>query len=352
MRLLNLFAGKSAKQADRKKMDYPEFTCINVNEECFFRCEMCHKWKPDMNIAPGTKKMTAKEIKDFAEDLRKIVPDNHILNFAGGEPFLRPDMLDILRHASRQGFFTQIATNGWLIDSEEKAEAIVKSGLGGIIFSVDGATADTHDRMRGMKGSFDRANRAIAWLGKYRDKLQSDRKFNDRLCISIQTVLCELNYHEAPKMIEWVDSCDIRSVHFNAVSEPNNTKHDKYWYRNEFSRLWPKDLESFNRIVDHIYERKVAGSKIAESAAQIRAYKSYFSQPEKFVKAGPCNFDRSLTLSSTGDMFLCFNYESIGNIRDIRFTDAWESEKSRQVRESIKACKNNCHFLINCYFEE
>jgi MoaA/NifB/PqqE/SkfB family radical SAM enzyme len=252
----------------------------------------------------------------------------------------------------RRGFYTQVATNGWLIDSDAKAKEIVESGLGGIIFSVDGATAQTHDSIRRKEGSFDRVKSAIRHLGRHRDAIQKDREFNDRLCISIQTVLCELNYKEALQMIEWVDSSDIRSVHFNAVSEPNNTPHDPYWYKNDFAFLWPKDMQDFHKVIDIIEEKKMKGSKIAESLSQIRAYKSYFSDPEKFVKQGPCNFDRSLTLSSTGDIFMCFNFGSIGNIRQTKLKKAWSSSDAIRIREDIRRCKQNCHFLINCYYEE
>ena len=212
----------------------PQFAVINVNEECFFRCQMCFKWKPDINILPNSKRITTQEIKEFVSDLRKLVPKGYVLNFAGGEPFLRKDFLEIIRFASGLGFYTTVATNGWLIDSEKKAKKIVESGLGGIVFSIDGATANTHDKMRRYPGSFEKAMEAIGYLRKYRDTLQKNRKFNDRLCISIQTVLCELNYHQAIDMIEWIASSDIRSIHFNAVSEPNNTRHDSHWYKNEF----------------------------------------------------------------------------------------------------------------------
>ena len=334
------------------KVAPPQFIVINVNEECFFKCQMCYKWKPDINILPDSKRITTSEIKQFISDLRKLVPKGYVINFAGGEPFLRKDLLDIIKFGSNLGFYTTVATNGWLINSEKKARAIVESGLGGIIFSIDGATAETHDKMRRHPGSFKRAVQAIKFLGKYRDLLQSNRSFNDRLCISIQTVLCELNYHEAIDMINWVDSSDIRSVHFNAVSEPNNTRHDPYWYKNEFSYLWPKNIGKFTSVIDEIYKRKLSGSKIAETKAQILAYKNYFKYPDKFVKNGSCNFDKSLTLSSTGDMFLCFNYKSIGNIRDIRLTDAWKSYSAEMVRKDIRKCERNCHFLINCYYEE
>ena len=330
----------------------PEFVVINVNEECFFKCKMCFKWQPDLNIKLSSYRITREDTKKYLTDLRKLVNEGYVVNFAGGEPFLRKDMLEIIKHAASLGFYTTIATNGWLINTEKKAREIVESGLGGIVFSIDGATANTHDNMRGHPGSFEKATQAMKWIGKYRDLLQKEVDFNDRICISIQTVICELNYHEAIDMVNWVDNSDIRSIHFNAVSEPNNTKHDPEWYKNKFAHLWPKDINKFLDVINEIYKRKIMGSKIAETKAQIQAYKNYFMFPDKFVKQGQCNFDKSLTLSSTGDMFLCFNYKSIGNIRNISLTEAWKSYQAESVRNEIRKCKKNCHFLINCFYEE
>jgi MoaA/NifB/PqqE/SkfB family radical SAM enzyme len=298
--------------------------------------------------------ITTQEIKNYIDELYLIIEKKkgHILNFAGGEPLLRKDMLEIISYASKLGFYTNIATNGWLI-TKSYAEKLVKSGLSSVVFSIDGFKK-VHDLMRGRKGSFEKAMKAIENIAYFRDLIQSERILEDRITISIQTVLCKLNMHEVVAMVDWIDhnTLGIKTIHFNAVSEPNNTKHDKNWYKNAFKELWPDNKDEVNKVVDQIYKLKLNGSKIAEAPKQILAYKRYFNEPQKFIKAGPCNFDKSLTLSSTGDMFLCFNYESIGNIRETKLTQAWKSYSSEEVRNKIRGCQKNCHFLINCYYEE
>ena len=77
----------------------------------------------------------------------------------GGEPFLHPNVCDIVRFARECGFSAGITSNGTLID-EETARAVVSSGLKTIAISVDGL-ADSHDRFRNQEGSFDKAIRGI-----------------------------------------------------------------------------------------------------------------------------------------------------------------------------------------------
>ena len=323
----------------------PSFISINVNEECFFKCKMCFKWQQDIMNSKGAKRLTSNEIKKFIDELRQLTNEKLIINFAGGEPFLRKDFLEIIKFSADKGFKPYVSSNAWLIN-EQKAKEIAISGLQGIVFSVDGATAKTHDKMRGHPGSFDQVIKAIDMLHKFRQP-------NNELHIAIQTVLCALNYHEALDMINWVDnSKTIEVIHFNAVTEPNNTKHDPEWYKKRFSYLWPEDPEKICDVIDQIIEKKKKGSHIVQTIPQLKAYKNYFRFPKKFVKKNVCHFDKSLSLSSVGDFFMCYEYKRIGSIRKNSLIKAWNSFSANGIRKQIRKCKKNCHVVINCNFEE
>lgn len=335
------------KQQDIKKnfsydsiVSSPKFTQINVNEECFFRCKMCFKWRPDIYKPKVSKQVKTSEIKKFLLSLSSITGRGYVVNFAGGEPLLRKDLLEIINYASILGFHAQLSTNGWLID-RRMAKKIVESGLKGINISIDGTTAETHDKMRGTPGSFDKAVNAIKYLNEIND-----------ITIAIQTVLCELNYHEAIGMINWVDgSKEIKALHFNVVTQPNNTHYNSNWYKEEFSYLWPKDIEKIHGVLDKIIGKKMSDSRIVQSVEQLKAYKEYFKNPKEFVKYTPCHFDRTLSLSSIGDMFMCFNHEKIGNVRNNNANTVWKSNRAVKIRENIKNCKKNCHVLLNCNYK-
>ncbi len=331
----------------------PEFIVINVNDDCFFKCKMCFKWKPHITHTKDTKFITTSDIKNFIYDLSLIVEKPSIINFAGGEPFLRKDLLEIIKFTDKLGFYTTVATNGWLIDSEEKAKKIIDSGLKNIVFSVDGMTAKTHDYIRGIPGSFNRIKDAMQYLIKNIESQQKGFEQKEKLSIAIQTVLCELNYKEVIDMINWVEKTPyINSIHFNAVSEPNNTMHDPLWYKTKFSYLWPKNIKKICLVIDEIYKKKREGSKVAEPLAQIEGYKRYFINPEKFLKKSKCHFEKALSLTPVGAMYMCNHYINIGNIKETRLSDAWKGYNANKVRQYILNCQENCHELVNCYHED
>jgi heme b synthase len=86
-----------------------------------------------------------------------------ILVLSGGEPLIRPDILDIARHAKGRGLMVSLATNGTLI-TPTLARAIQAAGIARVAVSLDGARAETHDQFRRQRGSFHRALEGLALL--------------------------------------------------------------------------------------------------------------------------------------------------------------------------------------------
>ena len=98
--------------------------------------------------------MTTEQGMAFIDSLAECAKP--ILVFSGGEPLYRKDIFTLAKHAQRRGITTALATNGTLID-EEMANKIVAAGFQRVAISIDGADAETHDRFRGIPGSFARA---------------------------------------------------------------------------------------------------------------------------------------------------------------------------------------------------
>lgn len=109
------------------------------------------------------------------------------LNIGGGEPFTRPDFLDLMDYAHQKGIVTCISTNGTLIDEEVARRLDHK--LVYIQVSLDGATAESNDAIRG-KGSYGKVLKALEHLRK-RD-----------LEVSINTVLTKLSFPELDKLTQ------------------------------------------------------------------------------------------------------------------------------------------------------
>jgi len=108
---------------------------------------------------------------------------NKVFQFSigGGEPFSRPDFLDLMDYAHEKGMLTCISTNGTLIVPEVAARLSHK--LVYIQVSLDGATPASNDAIRGT-GSFKRAVKALECLRK------------NNIEVSINTVLTKLSFPE------------------------------------------------------------------------------------------------------------------------------------------------------------
>ncbi len=79
-----------------------------------------------------------------------------ILVFSGGEPLMRPDIFELAAFARDRRLRTALASNGTLIDGP-LAESIKRAGFERVSVSLDGADSTTHDAMRQLPGSFERA---------------------------------------------------------------------------------------------------------------------------------------------------------------------------------------------------
>ncbi len=109
------------------------------------------------------------------------------VNIGGGEPFTRPDFLDLMDYAHDKGIVTCISTNGTLIDQPTAKR--LDHPLVYIQVSLDGATPDSNDPIRG-KGSFNKVIKALEAL--------KERSIE----VSINTVLTKLSIPELDKMVE------------------------------------------------------------------------------------------------------------------------------------------------------
>lgn len=77
------------------------------------------------------------------------------LSLIGGEAYLRPDWVEIIRHATELGIVCSMQTGGRALTTKRLAEAKA-AGLDGIGVSIDGLP-DLHDELRGVAGAFHNA---------------------------------------------------------------------------------------------------------------------------------------------------------------------------------------------------
>lgn len=156
---------------------------IEVTTGCNKQCIHCR-----LDETPNPFEMTTDEIKAIIDQLTEIKVLGLILT--GGEPFLREDILEILRYADETGIQDiSVITNGSLLTSEMVEQLNKIDHFKGLQISLDGASPKTNDNIRGRQ-SFDTVVQAL--------KICSHAKFKK----SIETVAMKPNLHELPYIIE------------------------------------------------------------------------------------------------------------------------------------------------------
>jgi AdoMet-dependent heme synthase len=81
----------------------------------------------------------------------------------GGDPLKRPDLFPIVQYACRRGVRTALAPSATPLLTREAVSQLKTSGLMRLALSLDGSTAELHDRFRGVAGSYRQTIDAVEW---------------------------------------------------------------------------------------------------------------------------------------------------------------------------------------------
>jgi MoaA/NifB/PqqE/SkfB family radical SAM enzyme len=128
----------------------------DITYACPLRCIHCYS---ESGRRPSRQLPTA-ELSRVADALIAMRPG--AIALAGGEPLIVPELLEIAGRMAAAGIQVVLYTGGWPV-KEHRADDLLRV-FSQINVSVDGATAEVHDRIRGRAGSFDRAVAALTML--------------------------------------------------------------------------------------------------------------------------------------------------------------------------------------------
>jgi len=106
------------------------------------------------------RELSTAEAKAVIDELQRM--QVFYVNIGGGEPTVRPDFWELLDYATSHDVGVKFSTNGIKIDAEA-ARRIAANSYVDVQISIDGATAEVNDAVRG-EGSYDTAVRALQHL--------------------------------------------------------------------------------------------------------------------------------------------------------------------------------------------
>jgi MoaA/NifB/PqqE/SkfB family radical SAM enzyme len=188
---------------------YPYVLMIDPTNICQLRCPNCGTGminelrrtqhaaldfgRPITRLARGVLDSIMEECGDVAF---------YCLFFSAGEPLLNEELPEFISAASRHDIFTKFDTNLSLHLSDEKLEALLKSGLGELAASIDGFSQATYEQYR-RGGRFELALDNLTRLAAMRDRLGSETR------LTWNFLVFSFNEHEAEDIAAFCRQHDI-----------------------------------------------------------------------------------------------------------------------------------------------
>ena len=157
---------------------------LEVTPRCNVRCVHCYMG--DFRSGdPTLRELSLEEIRGLVDQITEAGCMDLLLT--GGEPFVRPDMLDIYDYTREKGLIVTIFTNGTLL-SPRIADHLAELPPFGMEITLYGASAETYERVTGIPGSYERCLRGI------------DLLLDRGIPLKLKTMLLTLNAHEIESM--------------------------------------------------------------------------------------------------------------------------------------------------------
>jgi len=122
--------------------------------------------------------------------INQIAPNGlYLMLYLQGEPFLNPNIFEMVKIAKKNKIYSCISTNGHFLD-KQNAEQIVASGLNRLIISLDGTTNETYSQYR-QGGNFEKVLECIKTLVQAKQSLKSPTPY-----IILQFIVFKHNQHQ------------------------------------------------------------------------------------------------------------------------------------------------------------
>lgn len=288
--------------------------------------------------------MGTEEAKKLIDELAEM--GVMMLVFSGGEPLLRKDLFDLAKCASLKGVIPGIGTNGTLIDNEA-VEKLENSGVRYLLVSLDGASPETHDRVRGVPGAF---NKAVSGI---------KASINAGLPVITATTIMKSNYKEIPAILEL--SAKLNAVMFNTFGIIPCGRGMGIFQTEDVT---PQEREE---LLNHLYRKSqelrgkiVAGrfdytiwSRVLLTNIEKESPVAYQRVLQMCKAIGGCSAGRwRASITPDGVVWPCsYLPKDVGNVREKSFREIWfESEVLKDLRniEKIKSACGSCKFRDLC----
>jgi len=230
---LSLFRQHRKNQTRLHELKYLFWECtLRCNLQCLHCGSDCTRETaiPDMPLADFLKVLD--RIKPF------VNPHKTMIALTGGEPLMRKDLAECGKEFYKREFPWGMVTNGYALTPKLLAE-LLQSGLRSVTVSFDGFTPESHDWLRGKKGSWEHAKNAIAMITQV-----------DGLVYDVVTCVNKKNINDLEELKKLLISLGVKKWRLFSIFQKG---------RAENNPLLQLSSEEFGKMLDFIKQSRKEG---------------------------------------------------------------------------------------------
>ncbi len=307
--------------ATNKPFDF--FIQWHVTEQCNLSCKHCYQG------ARCADELSLPEITDVIEEVSDMlkhwsdtygVAFSRSFNITGGEPFLRPDLFEILGEIRKRGIDFYLLTNGTLV-SRERAKRLADLGIKGAQVSIEGPE-DVHDSIRGA-GSFAAAAAGVECL------------IDCGIPVTLNMTLSALNVEEVKKVITLGSHMGARRIGFTRLVPDGRA-------RSLASRMLSP--EQVRQAYGSLATYEINGLEIVTGDPIASQMKTVSKRDSGKVAISGCAAGVSgLTIYPNGDVLPCRRMPiPLGNVRRDSLREIWATSPVLEALRDRSRYKGKC----------
>lgn len=313
---------------------------IAATYDCNIDCTFCFEGRKDMLAEP---ELSFKEMKKVIDQ----VPFYGLLTYVGGEPFMRPDIREIIEYSFKKCKFT-IVTNG-TYNIEKNARLIVEKGIKsvfhkGLVEIAVSLSGDKkfHDETVQMKGAFDKSFEGVKRICRIRSEM--GKRFP---LISFRIPILKENVSHLHELVALARDLDIDFCIFMLHNTQEGT-YNPTPIQNYQSKFY-KRPKSAGYIPEEVLRREFALIReICENSKLLVKYTPHGITEEEIIKyyspqADLKNFTcrnpwQKVMIAPNGDVLPCVMVKE-GNIKKDSILSIWNRKILRSFRRDLKENK-------------
>jgi len=301
----------------------PTHVQLEPSTHCNLRCALCPVTE---GMERPTGYMSMDMFKRFVDDAADYL--FLILMWDWGEPFMNPNIYDMISYAKQKGISVVSSTNGHLFAREENAEKLVQSGIDSIIVAVDGITQDTYGLYRRL-GKLDVALDAIRNIVAKKKEMDSDTPL-----VNLRFVVMKHNEDEISTLKKVARDLGVDALSLKTLNPYSN---DMYCEKRALNK---KVYDSFIPK-EEVYRRF---QYVEEGDLKLRVR-----------RAPPCkSLWNTPTIHWDGTVCICtYDYNEmyvLGDISKEGLGHVWQGETYRRVRRQFRESWEQLRLCRHCSY--